>query len=320
MEKFKLTKKIKIGIAGGLCIAVLGVGSVYAAHTVAKNNAIGEDAAKGFAFLDAGVSEQDVIFADVEFEFKNGTYAYDVDFVTEKAKYEYLIQSSNGNVLKKEVEVKKIKTMEETEITTSEKVSSETTEAASNASKEETTNNQAEESTKEVETKKEEITKEETTKQIVETTKDFREEAATGNINENKNEIITEKPQERRTEKWNERLSTKSGEKEISETTREVREYISVDKAKRIALTDAGVKDSSFVKFYKTKLENDDGEFIYEIEFYVGNVEYEYEIDAITGTVIEKSIENHHYKNNHHDDDDDEYDDDDDDDDDEDDD
>lgn len=299
MEKFKLTKKIKIGIAGGLCIAVLGVGSVYAAHTVAKNNAIGEDAAKGFAFLDAGVSEQDVIFADVEFEFKNGTYAYDVDFVTEKAKYEYLIQSSNGNVLKKEVEVKQIKTMEETEITTSEKVSSETTEAASNASKEETTNNQAEESTKEVETKKEEITK---------------EEATTGNINENKNEIITEKPQERRTEKWNERLSTKSGEKEISETTREVREYISVDKAKRIALTDAGVTDSSSVKFYKTKLENDDGEFIYEIEFYVGNVEYEYEIDAITGTVIEKSIENHHYKNNHHDDDDDEYDDDDDDD------
>ena len=298
MEKMKLTKKVKIGIAGGLCIAVLGVGSVYASHTVAKNNAIGEDAAKGFAFLDAGVSEQDVLFADVEFEFKNGTYAYDVDFVTEKAKYEYLIQSSNGNVLKKEVEVKKIKTMEETEQITSEEASNETTEGAS---KEETTNKQAEESTKETETKKQEV----------ETTEGSREEATTKNTNENINEIPAEKPQENGTEKWNEKASTKSSEKNTEKTINEVREYISVDKAKLIALTDAGVAERSNVKFYKTKLENDDGEFIYEIEFYVGNVEYEYEIDAYTGAIIEKSIENKNYNHAHHeyDDDDDDHDD-----------
>lgn len=308
MEKMKLTKKVKIGIAGCLCVAVLGVGSVYAAHTVAKNNAIGEEAAKGFAFLDAGVSEEDVVFADVEFEFKNGTYAYDVDFVTEKAKYEYLIQSSNGDVLKKEIEVKKVKTMENVTEDTLTEAAAETANAAGgtteavNASKEETTKNQAEESTKIEETTKqaEETSTEENRQQeqIKEnTTKGFQGETAVAQ--ETQKEKATTKSSETSIK---ERISKKYSENE-NETTKKAKEYISVDKAKQIALNDAGVAELSSVKFYKAKLERDDGAFIYEIEFYVGTVEYEYEIDAINGSIVEKSIENKHHSNSHHHDD-----------------
>ena len=63
---------------------------------------------------------------------------------------------------------------------------------------------------------------------------------------------------------------------------------ISVDKAKQIALSHAGVSGASFKK---VKLDTDDGVRVYEIEFKVGNVEYEYEINASSGAIISSSSE-----------------------------
>lgn len=62
---------------------------------------------------------------------------------------------------------------------------------------------------------------------------------------------------------------------------------IGVEKAKNIALKDAGLK-SNQVAFVKAKLESDDGRMIYDVEFYKGNVEYDYEIDAKSGNILEK--------------------------------
>ena len=65
--------------------------------------------------------------------------------------------------------------------------------------------------------------------------------------------------------------------------------YIGTEKAKSIALSDAGV---SGVRFEKAKLDHDDGRAVYEIEFEKGNKEYEYEIDALTGKILERDIDN----------------------------
>ena len=66
------------------------------------------------------------------------------------------------------------------------------------------------------------------------------------------------------------------------------RGFIGVDRAKSIALGHAGVS----VSFSKAKLDDDDGRGVYEIEFYVGNTEYDYEIDAHSGAILEASAEN----------------------------
>ena len=63
---------------------------------------------------------------------------------------------------------------------------------------------------------------------------------------------------------------------------------ISVDKAKQIALSHAGVSGASFKK---VKLDTDDGVRVYESEFKVGNVEYDYDIDASSGAIISSSSE-----------------------------
>ncbi len=63
---------------------------------------------------------------------------------------------------------------------------------------------------------------------------------------------------------------------------------ISADRAKQIALSHAGVGGANFTK---VELDTDDGVQVYEIEFKVGNVEYEYDINAISGAIISSKSE-----------------------------
>lgn len=55
--------------------------------------------------------------------------------------------------------------------------------------------------------------------------------------------------------------------------------------AKSAALSHAGVSESE-IRSYDIELDYDDGILIYEIDFKVGSMEYDYEVDAITGAIL----------------------------------
>ncbi|WHE87603.1 PepSY domain-containing protein [Lachnoanaerobaculum gingivalis] len=63
---------------------------------------------------------------------------------------------------------------------------------------------------------------------------------------------------------------------------------ISVERAKQIALSHAGVGSA---RFKKAKLDYENGIKVYEIEFKVGNLEYEYDINVSNGAIISSSVE-----------------------------
>ena len=66
---------------------------------------------------------------------------------------------------------------------------------------------------------------------------------------------------------------------------------IGVEKAKKIALEDAGVNASEIV-FSKAKQEKEEDRTVYRIEFFKSGVaEYEYRIDAFTGKIVERERE-----------------------------
>lgn len=65
---------------------------------------------------------------------------------------------------------------------------------------------------------------------------------------------------------------------------------ITEEKAKEIALKDANLAKDK-VSFIKSQLETDDGVQKYDIEFSYDNQEYNYEINADTGAIIEKEID-----------------------------
>ena len=65
---------------------------------------------------------------------------------------------------------------------------------------------------------------------------------------------------------------------------------ITLDKAKQIALNHANLSAGN-VSFKKAKLDYDDGIKIYEIEFYYNGIEYNYEINAADGNILEFDID-----------------------------
>ena len=65
---------------------------------------------------------------------------------------------------------------------------------------------------------------------------------------------------------------------------------ITLEEAKNKALADAGLKAAE-VTFTKEKADTEDGVPVYEVEFFKDNTEYEYEIDAVSGSIRSKSKE-----------------------------
>ena len=79
-----------------------------------------------------------------------------------------------------------------------------------------------------------------------------------------------------------------------NETTKpapsEAAQDIGYAKAKPIVLNHAGVSESK-VYDMDIELDDEDGKLVYEVEFKSGNMEYDYEIDAASGTILKHEAE-----------------------------
>lgn len=70
---------------------------------------------------------------------------------------------------------------------------------------------------------------------------------------------------------------------------------ITLDAARDIALTRAGVTAGRAL-FSKTKLDRDDGKLSWEMEFFADGTEYEIDIDAATGDILDYETETKAWK------------------------
>lgn len=69
---------------------------------------------------------------------------------------------------------------------------------------------------------------------------------------------------------------------------------ITLEEAKEIALRNANLNESE-VNFINSRLETDNGIKKYDIEFYHENKEYDYEINALDGSIIEMDFDVENY-------------------------
>lgn len=79
--------------------------------------------------------------------------------------------------------------------------------------------------------------------------------------------------------------ATTDGTTGESTSTQNTDNYITETEAQEIAIAHAGLKESE-VSRVKVQFDYDDGRAEYEVEFYVGTMEYDYDIDAETGEII----------------------------------
>lgn len=91
--------------------------------------------------------------------------------------------------------------------------------------------------------------------------------------------------------KQEENVGTKEKQAKDSEkSTIQQDTVISEDEAKAIALKDAGLTEEE-VTGIRVKLETDHGVREYEVDFYAGDKEYDYDIDAQTGEIRSKDMD-----------------------------
>ena len=214
--------------------------------------------AKSIVLSDAGIKASNATFTKAKLDREDN--CYDIEFVSGNKKYEYEVSAKSGRITDKEVEsisVPATENKQSSSVTLEKAKSIALANAGLKASK--------------VTFTKAKLDREDNCYDI---------EFVSGN------------------KKYEYEVSVKSG-KIISKETENVKPepntqgdkgVISVDEAKKIALKKANLKASD-VRFIKAKLERDDGIQVYEIEFICGRYEYDVEINASNGNVLDYSRE-----------------------------
>ena len=72
--------------------------------------------------------------------------------------------------------------------------------------------------------------------------------------------------------------------------TASTKAYITAEEAQNAALAHAGIAESSVAQL-EIEFDSEDGLMVYEVEFYAGGAEYDYDINARTGAVVKSSRE-----------------------------
>lgn len=91
-------------------------------------------------------------------------------------------------------------------------------------------------------------------------------------------------------DKHNSQSAANKQSKSARQSTADNASAISLDDAKAIALKKAGLKENQ-VTWGRVYKEQDDGRLIFNGEFFYDTMEYEFEIDAATGTILDWDIE-----------------------------
>ncbi len=292
MKKATVIALILVGVIA------LGGGTIYAVGQIAKSNAITEETALNFAYVDAGVLPENAEVVSVEFEWEKGKFVYEIEFISEGIKYEYSVDSSTGKILKKETEQAPVQSVPAKQAEDpSSPAEGETNEPAQQPvsvekAKETALKDAGVQATEVVFTKAKQETEHGRLIYDIEfyipekTEYEYEIDAYTGEILESGFEEQTKKSDPASTAEESETSGTEPSKQESQES-----QQISVDQAKTIALDHAGVPADQVI-FSKAKLEHDDGCLIYDIEFYVdGSADYEYEIDAYSGAILEADSE-----------------------------
>lgn len=261
---------------------------------------VGMDAAKNAALADAGVSTTDAVFTTAELDDKNGTAYYELKFSDGTAEYEYDVDALTGVVIegKKDDAATGNTAIVNSGSGNAADISGTSTSIDENKAKSialaDAGVQEADTAYLVVKPDYDNGTAVYDVEFYVASTKleyDYEIDAATGKIRGMDQDIEGYTPSSTNTNpatSTNNNTAANSGSTNNSTATSSgsTSTGTAVDeaKAKSIALSDAGVKEAD-TAYLKVKLDYDDGVKVYDVEFYAGGTEYDYEINAATGEI-----------------------------------
>lgn len=271
-----------------LILAVCVAAAVLIAGAIARRSSIGEDFAKQFAYADAGVDVSKVTASRAEFEFEDGQYVYEVTFFADNVEYEYLLRASDGAVVKKESEPVDGRVPAVTNPSVSATTPSQTAPSGGNSSSGSSAFSAGSvqltlDAAKQAALNDAKLAAADVT--FIEEHADYDDGTPVYDLSfvngtnryEYEIDANTGAVRSKEVQPINSQDATVSGTD------------IGVDQAKTIAAQHAGFGVNDVV-FSKTKLERDDGLYVYEIEFYKDGAEYDCTINAANGSVLEYEV------------------------------
>lgn len=247
--------------------------------TIGKTSFIGKEKAKAAALTHSKVGEHQITKIEIDFDNEFNNAVYEIEFETDDVEYEYLIDAITGEVLEYE--------RNESNNSGSDKEAN----SNSNMGKEYIGKDKAKSialnhaGVDEVDLKEYEVELDKDDNRVkyeieFETSKteyEYEIDAYTGEVLKSESE-----DRDRPAYNKNQPIATESP-----------MNYISEDKIKEIVFQHAGV-DAAKVKDLEIELDgsyDNDDIAIYEINFELGKLEYEYEVNAITGSIIKSKVE-----------------------------
>ncbi len=286
-----------LSVAGVL--ALVGIFTALFVKGREKENLIDRMEARNLALKDAGVGEADVVFTEEKLEKENGISLYNISFHNDAYRYEYEIDAETGIVTGMNIEAlfETPDTLASEDICADNTAGENTENPAVSAKPEEGIQEPVPENNhiglaaakenvlldagleeSEVTYIKEKLELEdgiwvyELDFYTSEGEYEYEINAHTGAVISRNMEMFRSSPSDR--------SADASG----------AQPSVDVEQAKNIAVSHAGFSESE-VTFSKEELDYDDGKAVYEIVFYNGQTEYEYEVDAVTGDILEYESE-----------------------------
>ena len=97
----KLLKNKYLLTAGAVLVfgLTIAIGILYAKDRVALNDILNEEEAVNFAYLDAGVSSDDVISYTAKRDKALGEYVYKINFSSKDTTYSYVVDANHGDII-----------------------------------------------------------------------------------------------------------------------------------------------------------------------------------------------------------------------------
>ena len=274
-------KKKIIGLGIGIALAAAAIGVTgYAAASGTESlfsQVIGEEKAEEIALEDAGVTRQEALMGTTILEYDKGQYVYDIEFTSNGVEYDYDILASDGSIVESSNEPVSKEDQKEDAIEAAAKDISVTDKAETSDAAAADAAQAGQEGTQAGAQAGQEGT---------------QAGAQAGQEAGQAGQKAGQAGQE----------AAQQGQKTVKETGQAGREaaqkasgdnsLIGVEKAKEIALADAGYEESQVImeKARYDKADEDDPAE-YEIEFIADGMEYEYSADAGAGARREKDKE-----------------------------
>lgn len=228
--------------------------SVSSSGSVSTKGYISETEARDAALADAGVDASSVTVQKLSLDWEDGRVVYDVEFYDQKTTYEYEIDATSGEIVKRETEVSPLASGDVIGLEAAKSAAVKDAGISSPTFTKATLDRDDGRSLYEIEF-------------ISGSTKyEYDIDALTGSVLSKKTRALSSSPG--------------TGTDGL----------ISEADARAKALADAGLSESG-VTFGKVELDYDDGRWEYEIEFYASAGKYEYDIDASSGAILQKESE-----------------------------